>query len=62
MLEYPQGSISVPLLFLVYIKEIVDDINSKIRLFSDDTSLYVTADNPVETAQMLNSDMEKIYE
>ena len=35
----PQGSIFLPLLFLLYINDIVEDINSSIRLFSDDTSL-----------------------
>ena len=58
----PQGSVLDPLLFLVYCNDIVDDINSKIRLFADDTCLYVIVDNPVETAQILSADMEKIHE
>ena len=48
------------MLFLVYINDIVIDTGSNIRLFADDTSLYITVDDPVAAAGCLNTDLQKI--
>ena len=57
----PQGSILGLLLFLIFINDIVMDIGSNIRLFADDTSLFIIVENPDTAAELINLDFEKKY-
>ncbi len=40
----------------------MEEINSKIRLFADDTSLYIIVDDPVTSAISLNDDLHTIHQ
>ena len=44
----------------IYINDIVADIGSNIRLFADDTSLFIIVEKPVLSADCLNRDLDKI--
>jgi hypothetical protein len=56
----PQGSRLVTLLFILYINDITEDLESEVLIFADDTTLIATGANTEETAAQLNRDLGRI--
>ena len=56
----PQGSVLGPLFFLVYINDLVENVDSDVKMFADDTSLFSVVYDEATTAQQLNRDLERV--
>ena len=56
----PQGSILGPLLFIIYTNDIVDQVQSNIRLYADDSSIYCKGKDIDQINKTLNEDLDTI--
>ena len=56
----PQGSVLGPILFLVYINDLPNGIESTCKIFADDTSLFSKVKDETSSDTQLNNDLNKI--
>ena len=52
--EVPQGSIRRHLFFIIYVNDLLDNLTSSPKLFTDDTSLFSTVFGPNAKANQIN--------
>ena len=58
--DFLQGLILGPLLLLVYINDLIDNLESPVKLFADDISLFSTVSDSSKSDKLLNDYLQKI--
>ena len=58
----PQGSILCSIVFLIYINDLSGNLETNVKSFADNTSMFLVVSYPINTSQKLklNEDLDKV--
>ena len=56
----PQGSVLGPLLFVVFINDLLDLVENKTKLYADDSKIFFSYDNSISTPKLLQDDLDSL--
>ena len=57
----PQGSVLGPILFVIYINDLPNEVESEVRIFADDTKLF-TQSNEQRDREILQADLDRLHQ
>ena len=56
----PQGSTLAPLVFLIHINDLLNNLISNVKRFADDTSIFSIVNDINVSIEEINNDMKRI--
>ena len=58
----PQGSIVWSIIFLIYFNDLSGNLETNVKFFADNTSMFSVVSDPINTSQKLklNEDLDKV--
>ena len=56
----PQGSVLGPVLFLMSINDLADNLDSDCKMYADDVKVYRSLADPVEDLRLLHGDLNSL--